>query len=135
MLRWSSTATLWCSPVTARWSTRSDMTRRCRMRGRCIRVLPGTALGNGQRSFGGGELRSSKATSISYAKSVGKNITRCARDRGEGKCQNWVVRSPGVAGFDDTWRRMSRAPVSYCVGLVAPQMGKGEGNQRGGAGD
>jgi hypothetical protein len=98
------------------------------MRGRSVCVLPGIAPGNGRRSFGGGELRLSRVASISYVKSIGKNVTRCARVRGEGECQIRAAVSLGVAGFDETWRRMSRAPVSYCVGLAAPQTGEGEGN-------
>jgi hypothetical protein len=128
-------AMLRCSPVTARWSTRSGVMRRYRMRGRRVHVLPGMAPGNGRRSFSGGELRLSRVASISYVKLIGKNVTRCARVRGEGECQNWAAVSPGVAGFDETWRRMSRAPVSNCVGLAAPRTGEGEGNQRGGVGD
>jgi hypothetical protein len=134
-LRWSSMVTLQCSLVTARWSTRSSVMRRCRMCGRSICVLPGIAPGNGRRSFGGGELRLSRVALISYVKSIRKNVMRCTRVRGEGECQNRVAVSLGVAGFDETWRRMSRAPVSYCVSLAAPQTGKGERNQRGGVGN
>jgi hypothetical protein len=105
------------------------------MHGRSVRVLPGIAPGNGRRIFSGGELRLSRVASISCVKSIGKNVTRCARVRGEGECQNRAAVSPGVAEFDETWRRMSRAPVSYCVTLAVPRTGEGEGNQRGGAGD
>jgi hypothetical protein len=95
---------LQCSLVTARWSTRSGVMRQCRMHGRSVCVLPRIAPGNGRRSFGGGELRLSRVASISYVKSIRKNVTRHARVRGEGECQNWAAVSLGVAGFDKTWR-------------------------------
>jgi hypothetical protein len=119
VLRWSSTAMLRCSPVTVRWSTRSGVTRRCRMRGRHVRVLPGTALGNRRRGFGYGELRSSRATLISYVKSVGKNITRCARRRGEGECQNRAAVYLGWAEICEKQWPVLRTPARYSGSLGA----------------
>jgi hypothetical protein len=82
------------------------------MRGRRIRVLPGTAPGNGRRDFGSGELRSSRAMSISCVKSVGKSITRCARRRGEGSAK--------------TGRRCTLARPESAKNLVAGTADSGE---------
>jgi hypothetical protein len=51
-------------------------------------LLPGEREGSGRRERGIGELQERMASSIPYAKTVEKNITRCARRRGEGECQD-----------------------------------------------
>jgi hypothetical protein len=57
-------------------------------RGRRGRPCPGTMRRRGRSSQCDGDLWAGTDASILYAKMVEKNVTRCARRRGEGECKN-----------------------------------------------